>query len=151
LRGFIPLYSELGQALAQVKEDNVRVTVVRAVLKVVTTILNVLSVLAFITLFGTGSFLLYLTHTVTSLATYFMLIAQMAVQLIALQYLMDAYKLSTGEMATAKAHQSLNRLREEYPQEEILPAIKALLGQSDYSPELSYLIALYGLEALLLI
>jgi hypothetical protein len=150
-REFIPLYSDLSRALAQVKSTNVRIAFVRIVLNLVTTLLNILSVIVFIVLFGCGSLFLYLTHTVASLSTYLMLIAQMLVQLIAFSYLVEAYKLTFGELPTKEAKQSLAVLKKKYRQEDTLPALKTMLGENDYSPDLSYLIALYGLETLFLI
>ena len=80
-----------------------------------------------------------------------MLIAQMLVQLIAFSYLVESYKLSLGEMPTRQAKRSLAALQRKYRQEATLPALKAMLGETDYNPDLSYLIALYGLETLFLI
>ncbi|MBS2006377.1 MAG: hypothetical protein JST01_05015 [Cyanobacteria bacterium SZAS TMP-1] len=150
-REFLPLYSELAQALSQVKEANIRIIIIRRCLNFVTNLLNALSVIAFLMLFGSGSVLLFLTHTVPNFTVYLMLIAQMLVQRLALTYLVEAYKLTTGEMPTKAAHRKISRLKHKYKQEETLPALKAMLSQSDYSQDLSYLIALYGLESLLLI
>lgn len=150
-REFIPLYSDLSRALAQVQGTNFRIATVRVVLNLVTLVLNILSIIAFFLLFGTGSLFLYLTHTVTSFTTYLMLVAQMLVQYIAFSYLVEAYKLSVGEMPTGEARHSLALLKREYKQEATLDSLKSMLGENDYSPDLSYLIALYGLETLFLI
>jgi hypothetical protein len=150
-REFIPLYSDLARALAQVKGDNIRITIVRTALKTVTIFLNMLSVIVFLVLSAVSAFLLYSSHTVTSIATYFMLVGQMLVQLIAFSYLVEAFKLHVGEMPTGRAKRSLAALQHIYQQDETLPALKTMLSESNYSPELSYLIALYGLETLFLI
>jgi hypothetical protein len=150
-REFIPLYSDLSRVLAQVESSNARIEIVRMVLKFVTIVLNTLSVIVFIVIFGGGSLFLHLTHAVNSITTYSMLIAQMLVQIIAFSYLFEAYNLHVGEMPTRGAKQYLAKLRKKYRQEETLPALKNMLGENSYNQDLSYLIALYGLETLLLI
>gem|GEM_PF-1594144 len=151
VREFLPLYNELARALSTVGDANVRIKTIRHCLKVVTMILNALTVVTFIILFGSGSLFLFLTHTVASFTVYLMLVAQMLVQRLTLSYLVEAYKLSTGEMPTKAAHKNIAALQKRYKQDATLPALKNMLSQGDYSQDLTYLIALYGLETLLLI
>jgi hypothetical protein len=151
VREFIPLYSELAQALALVQQNNLRIRVIRTLLNIFTLLLNSLSVLVFVILFGSGSLFLYLTQTVTTFETYLMLIGQMLTQILAFACLTQAYKITLGEMPTRQAQRAINALKEKYKQEATLPSLKAALSQNDYGPELSFLIALYGLETLFLI
>ena len=151
LREFIPLYSELAQALTLVQKKNMRIKIVGTILGAMTLILNILSGIVFLVLLGLISLILCLTQTVTTFDTVLMLMAQILAQMLAFSCLIDARKLTFGEMPTRSAREAIDALKKQYKQEDTLPALKAMLSESDYGVDVSYLIALYGLESLLLI
>ena len=151
LREFIPLYSELAQALTLVQKKNIRIKFVGTVLGAMTLILNILTGLVFVVLLGVLSLILYLTQAVTTFDTVLILMAQIFAHMIAFSCLIDARKLIFGEMPTKSGQDAIAALKKQYKQEDTLPALKAMLSENEYGVDVSYLIALYGLESLLLI
>jgi hypothetical protein len=150
-RSFIPLYEDLSEVLNHATRQNFRIAALQVFLHIVNLFLNGMSILVFLILFGLGSLVLYLTHTVNSAATYLMLISMMLAQYIAAGYLLEAYRLSLSECNSPLAISHLKLLKTRYRSSSSIDALKSLLLNSQYDAELSYLLAIYGIETLFFI
>ncbi len=150
-RSFIPLYEDLNEVLNHATRRNFRIRLLQIFLHTVNLILNGLSIIVFLVLLGLGSLILYLTQTVDSATTYLMLISMMLAQYIAAGYLLEAYRLSLSECSSPLAQRHLKQLKARYRSSSSVDALKSVLLNSQYDPELSYLLAIYGIETLFFI
>jgi len=149
-RSFIPLYDDLSEVLKHAPRHNFRTAALSAFLKLVNFILNALSVIVFMSWLLTGSLILYFTHTVSDTTTYLMLLTMMVAQYLSSGFLFEGYRLSLHQSASPRAVRHIKQLKARYRNSSI-DALKSVLTDGQYTSEMSYLLAIYGLETLFFI
>lgn len=150
-RSFIPLYADLSEVLNNAPRKNFRIAALAIFLRLVNFALNGLSVIAFMILLLTGSTILYFTQTVHDTTTYMMLLTMMGAQYLAAAFFFEGYRLSLHQSATPHALRHIKQLKERYRDYSSIDALKSVLTDSQYKSEMSYLLAIYGLETLFFI
>ncbi len=150
-RAFIPLYTDLSEVLSNAPRRNFRIAALTIFLRVVNFALNSLGVIVFMILLFVGSTILYFTQTVHDTTTYMMLLTMMVAQYFAASFFFEGYRLSLHQSATPYGLRHIKQLKARYRNSSSIDALKSVLTDSQYESEMSYLLAIYGLETLFFI
>lgn len=148
-RDYIPIYADLFAVLKHTHNHNWRVRTLRVVINTINLVLSGIAYLIFFVMLGLGSLILVLTHTVTDFSTYLALLMQMLVQVSLVSLVFDAHRYFCRDCPTAEGEEALMLLKHSFVGTTTLDALKSMLTSPDYDARLSYMLAIYGLEALL--
>ncbi|MCA9805412.1 MAG: hypothetical protein KC777_25755 [Cyanobacteria bacterium HKST-UBA02] len=150
LRNLVPLYQELAVIADQVIRKSLRlrflILLLRSFNLLATTLAVSLALLA--GLVGLG--LCRLLYAPTGSFEILTLIAFSLANFAVLQLAFDAFDLFTREYPSGIARKQLDSLRAELENKSPLDSFKLFLTNRDYDPTLSKLVAVYGIETLLL-
>jgi hypothetical protein len=150
LREFIPLYNELMELAAQIGRGGVRLSLLRLALTIVTSLCRLSSVVVFTVgallvwlIFG---FLLHMPPEVIQM-TLVLTICQMA----SILSFIASWRIAHEARPTARALAEIREVRQRIDKTHALDAIKTVLTSPDYDETFGEMLALYGVEALLVI
>lgn len=148
-RDYIPIYADLFAVLKHTHNLNWRVRSLRVVINTVNFLLSGIAYLLFFVMLALGSLILVATHTVTDFSTYLALLMQMLVQISLVSLVFDAHRYFCRDCPTPEGEEALMLLKHSFVGTTTLDALKSMLTSPDYDARLSYMLAIYGLEALL--
>lgn len=151
LRQFIPLYEELGVVVDQVERKSFRLAVVRNLLRSVNVIvwLATTGVILLLSMIGLG--IVKLVYPAAGSAEIFSWIGVFVANYAVADLMFEGLRLSVEQYPTGKALSQLKQLKKQLAGRRPLHSFSDFLSSQEYDPELSKLLALYGIEAVLIL
>lgn len=150
LRNLVPLYQELAVIADQVSRKSLRLRLLILLLRSFNLLANTLAVSLALLAGLAGLGLCRLLYSPTGSFEILTLIAFSLANFAVLQLGFDAFHLLTKEYPSGIARKQLDSLRAELENKSPLDSFKLFLTNRDYDPALSKLVAVYGIETLLL-
>jgi hypothetical protein len=150
LREFIPLYTEMKEVATVLGAGGIRLTLLRFVLNIVTALCRLSTTLVFFTSLGIVFLLLHFVFA-ASTDVLWMTVALSMSQLAAIVAALASWRIAHEAHPTARAVAEINRASARLSKVRAVDAIKAVLRSPDYDSTLSDLLAIYGLESLLIL
>jgi hypothetical protein len=149
LPGFVPTYEEFAKVSAELKRSSARLTAVRTVLRAGKVIIYaVLAVLAFVLLAAELAFTAFVLNTPGAMP---LLIAATLLGTVVVLCIRDWHGLAWTEQPTILAQSRMAEAKETLAKTSPLGSLTALMGDPDYDPTFSQLVAYYGIETLWLL
>jgi hypothetical protein len=150
VRKLIPLYMELREIISGIGRGGFRLTIVRVALGLVTAICRIASTAAFLAVGGVIflilHFLLHATANVV-LMTYLLTLPLF----LSLSTMMESWRFRDQDQPSAKAYAELEQLRKKLAPIKVMDSIRNVLLSPEYDETFSQMLALYGVESLLMI
>jgi hypothetical protein len=151
LRHLVPFYEEIAVVVSQIRRKSFRLTIVKILLRSI----NVASWLAllFSLVFTLGFGSLFLLQAMPTAGwpeiggLFALTIANFAIA----DFLFNGVKLNIQECPTRIADQQLGQMREELENVSPLECFRTMLASPNYDPTFSKILALYGIETLLVL
>lgn len=151
LRQFIPLYEELGVVVDQVERKSFRLAVVRNLLRSVNVIVWLATTVVVLSIGLIGLGIVRLVYAAAGSAEIFSWIGVFIANYAVADLMFEGLKLSVEQYPTGKALTQLKQLKKELAGRRPLHSFSDFLSSQQYDPELSKLLALYGIEAVLIL
>ncbi|HEY9717853.1 MAG TPA: hypothetical protein V6C69_10315 [Trichormus sp.] len=150
VRKLIPLYMELREIISSIGRGGFRLTIVRIALGLVTAICRIASAAAFLAVGGVIFLILhFLLHAANDviLMTYLLTLPLF----LSLSTMMESWRFRDYDQPSAKAHAELELLRKKLAPLKVMDSIRNVLLSAEYDETFSQMLALYGVESLLMI
>ncbi len=151
LPGFVPTYDEFARVSAELKRGGVRLTAIRAILKVGKFILYALIGLICLVLLAAelaiSTFILYIPPT----PALYVIIPATILSLVMVALALDWHSLSLREQASMEALRRVKEVQNVLSQVTPIQSFTKLFGDGSYDPTFSHLVACYGIETLWLL
>jgi hypothetical protein len=147
----IPLYSEIAEVIAHLKRQSWRLQALRILIRLITILTYSVVLVGFLALSGAAlailTFGFHHSH-VTFLLMYVLLTVAFV---FPVQLFIDGWRLKLEERPTAEGQKKLDLVRNELASTSPLDSFKDVLQTTEYVPTFSELLALYGIETLLIL
>lgn len=147
----IPLYSEIGEVIAHLKRQSWRLELLRIVIRFLTVMSYLVVFVGFLVLTGVALAIITIgfhNSHLTFLAVYCVLTVGF---MVPVQLALDAWRLRLEERASAEGEKRLALIRHQLAVLSPLDSFKEVLQTTEYVPTFSELLALYGIETLLIL
>ncbi|MBZ0188296.1 MAG: hypothetical protein K8F91_18745, partial [Candidatus Obscuribacterales bacterium] len=149
-RKLVPLYEELAVVGCQVKRKSFRLEILIFILRSFNIGSSALIVFVSLILIGTGLLLARLSYPSIDQLEIIALLGFLLAHLFIAQIMFESFSLSLSDYPTTRARNALASLKRELTDVSPLDAFKSFLNTPDYDPTLSKLVAIYGIETLLI-
>ncbi len=147
----IPLYAEIAEVIGHLKRQSWRLQLLRILIQVIKALTYAVVLVGFLALSGVAlailTFGLHHSHIVFLSIYVFLTMAFM----LPVQAFIDGWRLQIEERPTLEGERHLAALRHELASTSPLDSFKEVLLTTDYVPTFSELLALYGIETLLIL
>lgn len=151
LRHLIPFYEELGVVVDQIRRKSFRLEIIKFVLRSINAISWGALVLSLGITLGFG-FIALKTFLPAAGWIEFGALASMTITNFAIaDFIFNGFRLHIEECPTRTAEKQLHLMRQELEHTSPLEAFKTVLASPDYDPTFSKILALYGIETLLIL
>lgn len=150
VRKLIPLYMELREIISGIGRAGFRLTIVRIALGMVTAVCRIASAAAFCAVGGVIFLILhFLLHEASNviLMTYLLTLPLF----LSMSAMMASWRFRQQDQPSARAHAELEQLRMRLAPIKVMDSIRNVLLSAEYDETFSQMLALYGVESLLLI
>ena len=146
----IPLYTEIAEVIRHLERKSWRLNVLRLALNAITFVSLSVIVFAFLTIIAVFAVILLIFHIYNYV---FLLVFSTLIlaYMVCFQLALSAWKLATSEMPSRIGEMALKRIRQKLKNDRPLIAFKEVLLTNDYQPTFSELLAIYGIEMLLVL
>ena len=151
LSEFLPMYAELRDVASHIRRTGWRLMLLRFVLRFVGAVLYSLVAVVAVALLAVQILCLHLMLSAPVLDTGVLSLMLCAVWLLLLELAFDAYKMKLRSQPSVSALTLIADSRKRLSGVSPVEAFSRLLASSDYSPECSELLAIYGIETLFLL
>ncbi len=151
LSHMIPLYEELAVVAEQVKRQSARLSFVRLLLRSVKAILWVALTFVIVNACGLGLLFIKLIYPACGMQEVVAMIALTVTHFAIADFVFNGIRLNFQECPSPEAEQKLEVVRKDLAEMSPLDTFSKLLANSDYDPKFSKLLALYGVETLLIL
>ncbi len=147
----IPLYSEIAEVIEHLKRQSWRLQALRILIRLITVFTYTIVLVGFLALTGIAlailTFGFHHSH-LTFLAIYMLLTLTFVVPV---QMYIDSWRLKLEERPSVEGQRRLALIRHELASTSPLDSFKEVLQTTEYVPTFSELLALYGIETLLIL
>ncbi len=147
----IPLYSEIAEVIEHLKRQSWRLKALRILIRLITVFTYTIVLVGFLALTGIAlailTFGFHHSH-LTFLAIYMLLTLTFVVPV---QMYIDSWRLKLEERPSVEGQRRLALIRHELASASPLDSFKEVLQTTEYVPTFSELLALYGIETLLIL
>lgn len=147
----IPLYAEIAEVIGHLKRQSWRLQLLKILIRIVTALTYSVVLIGFLVLTGVAlailTFGFHHSHVVF-LSIYVLLTIAF---ILPVQVFIDGWRLNLEERASAEGARQLSRVRQELAATSPLDSFKEVLLTTDYVPTFSELLAIYGIETLLIL
>ncbi len=151
LRHLIPFYEELAVVAEQIRRKSFRLAIVKMVLRSVNAVSWLALVLGVSISIATGFGIIKLIYPAADISIFYAIIALATAHFAIADFIFSGVKLNIQECPTALAEKQLEEMRQELEHVSPLDTFTTLLSSPDYDPKFSKILALYGVETLLIL
>lgn len=151
LRQFIPMYDEIAIVAEQIARKSIRLAGIRLLLRSVNGLMWCALVLGMALLSGIGLLIVKFALAGSFPFTAYVFIVFMISHFAIADLVFNGFKLLTEECPTPAARAELEKVRKELEHTSPLDAFRSTLSTDSYDPTLSRLLAVYGVELLLIL
>jgi hypothetical protein len=151
LRHLIPFYEELAVVAEQIRRKSFRLGIVKMVLRSVNAVSWLALVLGVSISIATGFGIIKLIYPAADISIFYAIIALATAHFAIADFIFNGVKLNIQECPTAIAEKQLEEMRQELEHVSPLDTFTTLLSSPDYDPKFSKILALYGVETLLIL
>ncbi len=147
----IPLYSEIAEVIEHLKRQSWRLQMLRMLIRLISTLTYAIVFIGFLGLSGIALAILTFGfhHSHLIFLTIYVLLT---IAFIApVQIFIDGWRIQIEERPTAEGQRQLSLVRHELASTSPLDSFKEVLQTTEYVPTFSELLALYGIETLLIL
>jgi hypothetical protein len=147
----IPYYAEIAEVIGHLKRQSWRLQMLRILIRSITALTYGVLFIGFLALAGIALAILTFGFHHSHLVFLSIYILLTIAFMIPVQAFIDGWRLTIEERATAEGERQLNLVRHELAQSSPLDSFKEVLQTTEYVPTFSELLALYGIETLLIL
>jgi Na+/melibiose symporter-like transporter len=147
----IPLYSDIVDVINHVQRKGFRLHILRFAVKSISIVSFAIIILGFVLLNAMFTGAAYLMFGSPEYQTMIMFAGLLLSYVVAFHLMFDSWKMAIEELPSELGITGLKQVRKQLGQQRPLDAFKEVLATTDYQPSFSQLLALYGIEALLLL
>jgi hypothetical protein len=151
LRHLIPFYEELAVVAEQIRRKSFRLNVVKLILRSVNAFSWLALFLGVSITIGTGFGIIKLIDPAADINVFYSVVALATAHFAIADFIFNGVKLNIQECPTRIAEKQLEAMRQELEQTSPLDTFTTLLSSPDYDPKFSKILALYGVETLLIL
>ncbi len=151
LRHMIPLYEELAVVADQVKRKSTRLAFVRVLLRSVNAILWIVLFFVVFNSCGLGLIFIKLIYPACGPSEVVAMLALTVTHFAIADFVFNGIRLNMQECPSPQAEHRLELVRKELADTSPLDTFAKLLATGEYDPKFSKLLALYGVETLLIL
>ncbi|RTL45096.1 MAG: hypothetical protein EKK48_03300 [Candidatus Melainabacteria bacterium] len=147
----IPLYAEIAEVIGHLKRQSWRLQMLRILIRIITALTYSVVLIGFLVLTGIAlailTFGFHHSHIIF-LSIYVLLTIAF---ILPVQVFIDGWRLNIEERPSAEGARQLSLIRHELAATSPLDSFKEVLLTTDYVPTFSELLAIYGIETLLIL
>lgn len=147
----IPLYAEIAEVIGHLKRQSWRLQMLRILIRIITALTYSVVLIGFLVLTGIAlailTFGFHHSHVIF-LSIYVLLTIAF---ILPVQVFIDGWRLNIEERPSAEGARQLSLIRHELAATSPLDSFKEVLLTTDYVPTFSELLAIYGIETLLIL
>ena len=147
----IPLYAEIAEVIGHLKRQSWRLQALRILIRLISALAYAIVLVGFLALSGIAlailTFGFHHSHLIFLTVYVLLTIAFLA----PVQLFIDGWRLQIEERPTTEGERQLSLVRHELASTSPLDSFKEVLQTTDYVPTFSELLALYGVETLLIL
>lgn len=151
LRHLIPFYEELAVVAEQIRRKSFRLSLVKLILRSVNAISWLALFLAVTISLGTGFGIIKLTNPAAGMNDFFAIVVLASAHFAIADFVFNGVRLNIEECPTKLAEAQLEDMRQELEHVSPLDSFTTVLASPDYDPKFSKILALYGVETLLIL
>lgn len=151
MRHLIPFYEELAVVAEQIRRKSFRLDIVKLILRSVNAFSWLALFLGVTIALGTGYGIIKLIYPAADMSEFYAIIALATAHFAIADFVFNGIKLNVEECPTRLAELQLEEMRQELDQASPLDTFTTLLASPDYDPKFSKILALYGVETLLIL
>jgi hypothetical protein len=150
-RELLPLYQELAIVAEKAERSGWRFKLLKTVLSSVNVIFWLALIVSILASIGIGFGLLLIAGQTANIQSLLYILAMTITYFVIFDFAFEGWKLHIEETPTPEAEKQLALLQKTYSQTSPLESFKSVLSSDRYDPTFSQLLALYGIETLLVL
>lgn len=151
LRHLIPFYEELGVVVDQIRRKSFRLEIIKFILRSVNAISWGALVVSLCITLGFGFIAIKAFLPAAGWAEFGALACMTITNFAIVDFIFNGFKLNVEECPTRTAEKQLQLMRAELEHTSPLEVFKTMLASPNYDPTFSKILALYGIETLLIL
>ncbi len=150
-RELLPLYQELALVAEKAQRSGWRFRVLKTVLNSVNVIFWLALCVSILASMAVGFLLLFVTGQNTDVQSLLFILSLAITYFVIFDFAFEGWKLHIEETPTIEAQKQLASLQKTFAHKSPLESFKSVLSSDQYDPIFSELLALYGIETLLVL
>lgn len=151
VRQLLPLYEELQVVAEQINRKSRRLSFLKAVLKSVDLINWLAAAFLVFIVSSIGILMAKLSYFDLAMVDFYCYLALLVANFVCAELLAQSLDIGLNDYPTERARKELEQVKQELKDLKPLDSFKELLESDEYNPELSKLLAVYGVETLFIL
>ncbi|GEM_PF-533315 len=151
LRHLIPFYEELAVVAEQIRRKSFRLTIIKILLRSVNAVSWIALFLGIAVSLATGYGIIKAIYPAADITDFYAMLALATANFAIADFAFNGVRLNIEECPTKLAEQQLEDMRQELEHVSPLDTFTTMLSSPDYDPKFSKILALYGVETLLIL
>jgi len=151
LRHLVPYYEELAVVVDQIRRKSFRITIIKTLLRSVNAISWLALLVSLTVSLGIGFGVIKLAFAAAGMKEFIALVGLTVTHFAIADFLFNGVRLNIEECPTRIAEEQLEDMRKELEHTSPLETFSTLLASPNYDPKFSKILALYGVETLLIL